>query len=291
MISMTGYGKGTAESEGKKITVELKSVNHRFLDLSVKIPKTMNFAEETARKILQQSFSRGHIDVYLTYENNGASDYDLFVNEGLADEYVRTAAYLADKYGIENDFTVSSLMKTTDVITPSEKEQSEQAVAALIKDALEVAVEKLQEMRAKEGFALKNDLIEKADSVGVLLELVKQRAPEVVKNYRAKIEERITEALAGVDIDEARLINEVAFFADKACIDEETARLTAHIDNFYAILESDEPVGRKLDFLVQEMNREVNTIGSKSNDIVITNYVVNMKSEIEKIREQVQNVE
>lgn len=291
MISMTGYGKGTAESEGKKITVELKSVNHRFLDLSVKIPKTMNFAEETARKILQQSFSRGHIDVYLTYENNGASDYDLFVNEGLADEYVRTAAYLADKYGIENDFTVSSLMKTADVITPSEKEQSEQAVAALIKDALEVAVEKLQEMRAKEGFALKNDLIEKADSVGVLLELVKQRAPEVVKNYRAKIEERITEALAGVDIDEARLINEVAFFADKACIDEEIARLTAHIDNFYAILESDEPVGRKLDFLVQEMNREVNTIGSKSNDIVITNYVVNMKSEIEKIREQVQNVE
>lgn len=291
MFSMTGYGKASAEKEGKKVTVELKSVNHRFLDLSIKLPKTFNFADDIIRKAIQDAFSRGHIDVYVNYENTRGEPVNLSVNEMLADEYVEIAKNLSEKYGIINDFSTTSLLRMQDVIIQQTVAEDEEELVALTKEATLNAIVGLKEMRAKEGISIKADILGKLNLIETMLKEIIIRAPGVVNTYRDKLAVRIKEILGAVAIDENKLINEVAFYSDKIAIDEETSRLSAHIVNTRDILKLNEPIGKKLDFIVQEFNREANTIGSKCNDLSITGYVLSLKNEIEKIREQVQNIE
>jgi uncharacterized protein (TIGR00255 family) len=240
---------------------------------------------------MQDAFSRGHIDVYVNYENTRGADIKIAVNQNLADEYVGIAKKLAVEYQIENDFTCSQLMRTPDVLIQQVVECGEEELILLTKEAVDGAIQGLKKMRAIEGVSIFEDINKKINSIEVLLCEVKERAPLVTVTFRQKIEDRIKELLSNVAVDEARLLNEVAFFSDKVSIDEEITRLSAHIINTRDILKLNEPIGKKLDFIVQEFNREANTIGSKCNDLEITARVLSLKNEIEKIREQVQNIE
>ncbi len=291
MKSMTGFGKASAEKEGRKVTIELKAVNHRYLDLSIKLPKLLNAYEDTIRKTLQTRFSRGHIDAYVTYENTRNDSVTLSLNEGLAEQYLKISDIINAQYGINNDFTTTSLLRLQDVVVAKESDEDENVIAELVKQAVEGASDKLSIMRVFEGQKLKADCQIKIANIQNFVNEIKKRAPLVVGTYSAKLKERVTEVLNGVQIDEARLLNEVAFFSDKVSIDEEITRLNSHCQHATELFESEEPVGRSLDFLIQEFNREANTIGSKSNDIEVTNLALALKNEIEKIREQVQNAE
>lgn len=291
MKSMTGFGKASAENDGRKVTIELKAVNHRYLDLSIKLPKLLNAAEDTIRKTLQARFSRGHIDAYVTYENTRNDSITLSLKENLAEQYLKIANTLNDNYNINNDFTATSMLRFPDVVVMKESDEDEVAISELVRQAVEGASDKLNEMREFEGQKLKKDCQLKISNIQNLVNEIKKRAPLVVGTYATKLKERITEALSGVQIDEARLLNEVAFFSDKVSIDEEITRLNSHCQHALELFEAVEPVGRSLDFLIQEFNREANTIGSKSNDIEVTNLALALKNEIEKIREQVQNAE
>ncbi len=291
MKSMTGYGKGEIAEGGRTLAVELKSVNHRFLDLSIKQPKQFNFAEDSVRKTLQGAFSRGHIDVYITYEDKSSSKHQLALDKALAESYLQMARRLAVELGVPNDLTASALMKFGDVISEDKAEADEATLMALLNNALCAAVTALADMREREGELIKSDFDLRLSYIKALSAKVGERAPEVVAAYRDKLSERIKELLGDVALDEARLINEVAFFTDKANIDEEITRLSAHIKQFEGLIESVDPVGRKLDFLLQEMNREVNTMGSKANDTQLLSIVVELKTELEKMREQIQNIE
>lgn len=288
MKSMTGYGKGEYAGSDRIVTVELKTVNHRFFDSAFKMPKLFNSAEDRLRKLLNAKINRGHIDVYATYRNLTAGE-QVSINEELALQYTEAAAKLAAITGLCNDYTISALLKS-DVVSVDGGDDSEAAVEELL-TAAGYALESLEAMRAHEGEAMKTALKVLIDELSQCATLVESRAPEVEKDYRVKLTGRMKEILGDVPLDEEKLINEVAFFADKACIDEEITRLKAHIAHFNDVLKESVPVGRKLDFLVQELNREANTIGSKSNDITLTGYVVKMKTVIEKLREQIQNVE
>ncbi len=291
MNSMTGYGKAAAERDGRKVTVELRSVNHRFLDLSIKLPKTLNCLEDIVRKGLSDGFERGHFDAFVSYENTRDDGVKLTLNEGIAEEYIKIKDEITAKFGVADDYTVSAMLRTPDLVTASAAEENEEEIKSLCTAALADAISQMKKMRAFEGEKLKNDILTKTSNIEKTVAAIKELAPKVVDNYRAKLKERITEALSGVEIDEARLLNEVAFFADKAAIDEEITRLTAHCQHLRDMVASEKPMGKNLDFLVQECNREANTIGSKCNDINITGNVLTLKNEIEKIREQVQNVE
>ena len=288
---MTGYGKSVAESDGRKITVEMKSVNHRFLDITVKLPKVLSFAEDAVRRVLIDNFKRGHFDVYVTYENTKNDGVELSVNEAVAKEYLKIKDVLCDKYGVQDDFTVTALMRTADVIETKTVEEDEDALKSLIVSGVLGASEQMKKMRAFEGEKLRNDILKKVSVIESTVGEIRSIAPETVVAYREKLKERITEALNGVQIDEARLLNEVAFYSDKVSIDEEITRLSTHISNMRSLLEATEPVGRKMDFLVQEFNRETNTIGSKANNMRITKEVLAIKNEIEKMREQAANIE
>lgn len=291
MLSMTGYGKSVAEADGRKITVELKSVNHRFLDLTIKLPRALNFCEDAIRSVIREKCSRGHIDVFVNYENKRDDAVQMTLNSALAAELIRLKSQVVDEFGLADDFTVSALLRTPDVVAEEKAEEDEAAILSLVIQSTAEAADKLNEMRAVEGTKLKTDLSEKVDTVEALVEKLSKRAPMVVENYRIKLTEKIRDALCDVATDEARLLNEVAFFCDRAAIDEEITRLRSHVAQARIIFKADEPVGRKLDFLVQEMGRESNTISSKSNDLTVTELALMLKSEIEKIREQVQNVE
>lgn len=291
MNSMTGYGKSVAEYDGRKITVEMKSVNHRFLDVTVKLPKVLSFAEDAVRRVIIDNFKRGHFDVYVTYENTKNDGVELSVNEEVAKEYLKIKDVLCDKYGVQDDFTVTALMRTADVIETKTVEEDEDALKSLIVSATSGASEQMKKMRAFEGEKLRNDILKKVSVIESTVGEIRSIAPETVVAYREKLKERITEALNGVQIDEARLLNEVAFYSDKVSIDEEITRLNSHCGHLRKMLDADLPMGKNMDFLVQEFNREANTIGSKCNDIRITERVLVLKNEIEKIREQVQNVE
>ncbi|MEG1613561.1 MAG: YicC/YloC family endoribonuclease [Clostridia bacterium] len=291
MKSMTGFGKATAERDGRKISIELKAVNHRYLDLSIKLPKLLNYLEDSVRKALQTNFSRGHIDVYINYENKREDSVKLSLNEGLVREYLQINRQILDKHIVVDDISVTSLLRFPDVLLSEESEDDEKEILILVNEAVLNASNKLNEMRAFEGEKIRLDVLAKITNIEALVEKVKERAPIVVQNYRAKLTEKINDALNGVLIDETRLLNEVAFFTDKASIDEEITRLCSHCHHARELLLSTESVGRSLDFLIQEFNREANTIGSKSNDILVTNYALELKNEIEKIREQIQNVE
>lgn len=291
MNSMTGYGKGVAEKYERKITIELKSVNHRFLDLLFKLPRGFQFAEDIIRKtIAQGGVTRGHIDVYLTYEDNRTSKNALSLDKTLAENYLKIASELAT-IGYVNDLSVSTVLKTPEIVKLVESGDDEAILTELIAEAAAASVANLVRMRATEGKKLTEDIRAKVDAVEAGLRLIEDRAPAVAEDYRQKLSQRIAEALQGVQIDEARVCNEVAFFVDKSNIDEEVIRLRGHLAHYRELLPKEEPTGKQLDFLTQEANREVNTIGSKCNDAEITKGVLYLKNLIEMIREQVQNLE
>lgn len=290
MRSMTGFGKGVAEQEGRKITVELRSVNHRFLDISSKFPRLLVCCEDAVRKVVSSRISRGHVDVFVTYEDVRQGKSVISPDYVAAQRYKEIAAELA-KQGFADDLTVTNVLKLPEVLNLQQEEEDEALITALAVQATESACDKLVEMREKEGEMLKKDFLIKLDGLEKITAEIAARAPEVSATYAQKLRARIEESLKDVAIDEARLLNEVAFFVDKVNIDEELTRLAGHIAHGRSILQENGPIGKKLDFLVQEMNREVNTTGSKSNDLYITERVLLAKNEVEKIREQVQNVE
>ncbi len=288
MKSMTGYGKGEYVGVDRVVTVELKTVNHRFFDTSFRMPKLFNSAEDKLRKHLNERINRGHIDIFVTYKNIAAGE-KVVVNEALATQYATIAEKLAEIIGRDNDISVSWLLKS-DAVSVEAEDNTENAIEELLK-ATDVALDNLDAMRAHEGTAMRAALKALIDQLASELIKIEANAPKVAELYRVKLNERMTEILKDVPVDQDKLLNEVAFYTDKVCIDEEITRLKAHIKHFNDVICEEVPVGRKLDFLVQELNRECNTIGSKSNDIALTESVVTMKTTIEKIREQIQNVE
>lgn len=291
MYSMTGYGKGVAETNGKKITIEIKTVNHRFLDFNIKLPRTFLFVEDSIKKTISSSISRGHLDVYLTYEQTEVQEGAFYADVELANNYLEAIKVLQEGTGLENDITISQLVKVGDIIQRQQPVEDEELLKQLVVEAVNFALDNLKTMRQKEGEALKRDISSKLDNISCSLEKIKTFAPLVVEEYRKQLNARIQEVVNPSLMDMQRLATEVALFADHCSIDEEIIRLTTHIANMRSLLEANEPVGRKMDFLVQEFNRETNTIGSKANDMRITNQVLSIKNEIEKMREQAANIE
>lgn len=301
MYSMTGYGKGVASEGGKTITVELKTVNHRYLDWGFKTPKNLIFLENTIKKKVGEAISRGHIDAFVTYEQEVGSADEFVLNKPLAEKYIAAANELGNlifqSQGTKTseDIILQAALKQPDIIVrqqaAEDPEEAERQLTAIAELALSGALEKLKQMRLREGETLKADISLKLDNIEASLDRIKGFAPLVVQNYRAAMFARIDEVLEPSKIDAQRLATEVALYADHCCIDEEITRLGSHIAAMRALLEEDGPVGRKMDFLVQEFNREANTIGSKANDLNITTEVLAIKNEIEKLREQAANVE
>ncbi len=291
MYSMTGYGKGVATSDGKTVTIELKTVNHRFLDCNLKLPRNFLFVEDGIKKLISSTLSRGHVDLYLTYEQTSLANGGFDVDVDLAKDYLSAVQKLADATSLKNDITLSSLIKVPDVLVRAQAVEDEDLLHDLTLKATSDALENLKAMRAKEGLSLKADISQKLDNIASSLEEIKTFAPLVVEDYRNNLNARIQEVVDPSLMDRQRLATEVALYADHCAIDEEITRLTTHIANMRCLLESEEPVGRKMDFLVQEFNRETNTIGSKANDMRITQQVLCIKNEIEKIREQTANIE
>jgi len=289
--SMTGFGRGESARDGKKFTVEIKTVNHRFIDISIKCPRNLSFLEDKTRELILDKLHRGKIDVILTYEDNGEGNNVAVADVNLADSYVQAFQLLKERYDLKDDIGVSIFAKLPDVIKIQKREEDHELLWEILKEALSEALENLVKMREAEGANLKSNLLEKTQAISEKLEIIKARAPMVPVDYKEKLKERISLLLDKLELDEDRLAMEVALFADKCSIDEEIIRLESHLSQFRDTLESHEAVGRKLDFLVQEINREVNTIGSKANDLTITRAVIDIKSELEKIREQVQNIE
>lgn len=289
MNSMTGYGKGVAESAGRKVGVEIKSVNHRFLDMNIKLPRTLGFAEDIIRSEVKGAVTRGHLDIYVNYERESGGKISM--DEQLARDYCTMAAKAAMKFSIINDLSVSALFRMPEVVVVKEEDEDEEAVGKLVEQAVREALKGLSVMRAKEGEMLMRDFSEKLANISAFVDEVEKIAPVTVEEHKNRMRERITEMLGDVAFDEARLMNEAAFFADKVAVDEEIARLRSHIAHFEDICAAGGALGKKLDFIVQEMNRETNTIGSKCSDSKIAQCVISAKCEIEKVREQVQNVE
>ena len=291
MKSMTGYGKGVASRNGRELVVELKSVNHRFLDIGMRVPRLLSCTEDAIRQTLCGRLVRGHVDVFLNYRNTRDDAKTVRVDTQLLSAYVLAARRLPASLGLADDLTLSGALRLPDVTEIVAADEDADELIALAKEAAASAIDALEQMRLSEGERLKAALRESLDRMAAYRETILSRAPEVVNDYRKKLNERIESVLTDTEIDRARLATEVALFADRACIDEELVRLQSHITQFYAYLEDPDPIGRKADFLIQEMNRECNTIGSKANDAALTDAVLLCKAEIEKLREQIQNVE
>lgn len=288
--SMTGYGKGVYESETLKLVVELKSVNHRFLDLSIKIPKQLNFAEDGIRRTLKEGIGRGHVEVYVNVEDKRAEKGVLTLDGDLAKQYLDAADALR-ALGAEGELCVADLIKTNNIVSFTPAEADEDELSAAAEAALADAIAALDKMRVTEGENLAKDMLAKLDEMQVVVDRVAELAPDTLKQHADKVRERVAEYLKDVSIDEGKFLNEMAFYADKVAVDEELTRLNSHIPHFRAILTKGGAVGKQLDFVVQEMNRESNTIGSKCNDIRVAECVVSLKCTIEKLREQIQNLE
>lgn len=289
--SMTGFGRATVASDGREITIELKSVNHRYLDLAFRMPRHIGFIEDVLRQLLTEQLSRGHVDIFVNYRITRTDARTVVIDEALMGAYLSAARKAAAQYELRDDITLSAAMRFPDVTDVIEAEEDRDAVAALAREAALRAVTAMKRMRAGEGERLCNDLLNRVTTVESIAGKIDVRAPFVVEEYRTKLSERIESMLGGVEVDRTRLATEVALFADKASINEELVRLASHITEMRKVLGADEAAGRRLDFIVQEMNREFNTIGSKANDAEITSLVIAGKGEIEKIREQVQNIE
>ena len=288
--SMTGFGRYEYQTGSKKFTVELKGVNHRYLDVNIRMPKKFNFFETAIRTLLKQYALRGKVDIFITYEDNSESQAALKYNETLAAEYMRYFKQMEESFGIDNDIRVSTLAHCPEVLTMEEKSDDEDALWSGLQMALKGAFAQFVETRTTEGENLKKDILNKLSGMETLVGHVEERSPQIVEEYRKKLEDKIHELL-DVPVDENRMAAEVILYADKICTDEETVRLKSHISHMRDTLEETEGIGRKLDFIAQEMNREANTILSKANDLEVSNYAIGLKTEIEKIREQIQNIE
>lgn len=289
--SMTGYGRAERTLDGRTVTVELRSVNNRYLDCNVRMPRLYLFAEEGFKAQVQKTISRGKVDVFITLEGAGTQALAVSVNRPVADGYYAALRELAELYGLNGDIPISLLSQFPDVLLAEKAEEDADQTAQEISAALTQALLDFNQMRTREGAKLEEDILSRAARIEELVEQVKSRSPETVSEYRARLEERMNEVLANLQLDPARILTEAAIFADKVAVDEETVRLTSHIAQLREMLSQGGAIGRKLDFLIQEFNREANTIGSKCSDMEIAGLVVEMKAEIEKIREQVQNVE
>lgn len=289
--SMTGYGRHETIAGGKKILIEIKSVNHRFSDYNIKVPRHLGFLEERVRKYASEYITRGKVDIYVNVESYEEADKDIILNEELARNYINVLNELCEKFNLKNDISVSNVARYTDIFKTERREDNEEEIWSLVKDVLSEAMTAFTAMRSREGERIEKDLRERIDYMKELAERVDERSPKTVEEYREKLYTKIKELIEDRDIDEARVLTEVAIFADKVAVNEETVRLGSHFEEFYQILDSGEPAGRRLDFLIQEINREVNTIGSKAQDIEIAKTVVTLKGEIEKLREQIQNIE
>ena len=289
--SMTGYGRAREMRGGRDITVEVRSVNNRYLDCTVKMPRAYICAEDAIKGRVQKAVSRGKVDVFVTIDATGADETVVAVNEPLARGYYDALMRLKDTFGLEGTVTPDMLARFPDVLTVTKAEEDVEAIAADICAVLDDALAAYNDMRAVEGEKLAADVAGRVTTIETVVGKVEERSPQTVAAYRQRLEAKMQEVLQSTTIDESRILTEAAIFADKIAVDEETVRLRSHIAQLRAMLASDEPVGRKLDFLIQEVNRECNTIGSKCNDLTIAQDVVNMKADVEKIREQVQNME
>lgn len=288
---MTGFGRSEITTVERKIIVELKAVNHRYCDISIKIPKKLNFFEAAIRNLLKEYIGRGKVDVFISYEDYTENKACVKYNHDIAKEYMECLNQLANDFGLENEVKVSQLSRYPDVFTLEEQTVDEKELWSTLEQAIREAAEKLVETRIAEGVHLKEDLFAKLDEMLTLVEFIEMRSPEIVKEYREKLTEKVQELLGDAKLDESVLATEIIIFADKICVDEETVRLRSHIKNMRSTLEAKDSIGRKLDFIAQEMNREANTILSKANDIEVSNKAIDLKTEIEKVREQIQNIE
>lgn len=289
--SMTGFGRCEFTDEKRKFTVELKSVNHRYLDVNIKMPKKLNFFESSIRALLKEYIERGKVDVYITYEDYTEDNYALKYNSALAAQYLDYLNRMAEEFGLENDIRVSNLSRYPDVLVMEEQDVDEKELWDGLERALRGACEQFVASRIKEGENLKVDLIDKLDHMISYVDFIEKRSPQIMEEYHRRLEDKIKEILGDRQMDDGRIATEVTIYADKVCVDEETVRLRSHINTTKDTLLEGGSIGRKLDFIAQEMNREANTILSKANNIQISDTGINLKTSIEKVREQIQNIE
>ena len=289
--SMTGYGRAVETVNGMEFTVELRSVNNRYLDCTVKLPRTLSFAEDAVKQAVKGAISRGKVDVFISVRSEGAEDVKITLNTAMVEGYLGAMHQMAKDYGIREDISVSLLSRMPDVFTVDKPEVDEEQLLADLLSVVNQALERFDAMRSAEGGALENDLRSRGQTILSLVEQVEAGSGQTVADYRTRLENKLKEVLANTAIDESRILTEAAIFADKVAVDEETVRLRSHLDQMNNMLTTGGAIGRKLDFLLQEMNRESNTIGSKCSDVRMARIVVDIKAELEKIREQTQNIE
>ena len=289
--SMTGFGRCELAEGERKFTVELKSVNHRYLDVNIKMPKKLNFFEAAIRNLLKEYIQRGKVDVFITYEDSSENNVTVKYNQDVAGEYLKYLKQMAEDFGLENDIRVSMLSRYPEVFTMEEVTIDEDQIWKLLEKAIRQAAEQFVASRVKEGETLRDDLIGKLDGMLVHVDYIQERSPQIVEEYKEKIYNKVKELLTDAQAEDNRILMEVTLFADKICVDEEIVRLRSHIETTRQTLLEGGSIGRKLDFIAQEMNREANTTLSKANNLDISNHAIELKTEIEKIREQIQNIE
>ena len=289
--SMTGFGRCEVSENNRKFTVEMKSVNHRYLDVNIKMPKKLNFFEAAIRTLLKDYIQRGKVDIFITYEDYTENNVSIKYNRDIAQEYLTYLQQMAEEFSLDNDIRVSALSRYPEVFSMEEQNIDEEGIWKTLEKALRGAAEGFVETRIREGENLRNDLVEKLNGMQSRVAFIEEKSPQIIAEYRRKLEEKVKELLEDAKVDENRLLMEVIIFADKTCVDEEIVRLRSHIETTRSTLLAGGTMGRKLDFIAQEKNREANTILSKANDLEISNCAIELKTEIEKVREQIQNVE
>ncbi len=289
--SMTGFGRGQDTIDGLSVVVEIKSVNHRYYEYSSRLPRAYNFLDEKLKNYLQQRISRGKVDVFVQIDTLETASSEVSVNFALAESYLQALRELTERYGVRDDVSVTNLSRYPDILTVRQAAVDEDTVWTAVQQVTDMALDRFVAMREQEGARMRDDILSRADTILTAVAAVEERSPQTVREHMDKVTARMRELLDGAAVDEARLLTEAAIYADKIAVAEETVRLRSHIDQLGRMLNGGEAIGRKLDFLVQEMNRETNTIGSKCSDIELTRIVVDIKAEIEKIREQIQNIE
>lgn len=289
--SMTGFGRAESVTKERKIVIEMKSVNHRYCDINIKMPKKLNFFETAIRNYLKKYIGRGKVDIFITYEDYTENNICLKYNPEIAEEYVKYIQQMAQTFELKSDLSAAKLSRYPEVLTLEEQSENEEELWKDFVTVLDEAAKQFVESRTKEGEVLKTDLLDKLEGMLDMVDYIEAASPSLIETYRDKLEAKVKELLEGVAIDESRIATEVTIYADKICVDEETVRLKSHIENTRAILLEGGSVGRKLDFIAQEMNREANTILSKANSLDISNKAIDLKTEIEKVREQIQNIE
>lgn len=289
--SMTGFGRAELLDEEKKITVEMKSVNHRYLDINMRMPKKLSVFEAAIRSLLKEYIQRGKVDLFITYEDYTQSRMTVKYNREIAEQYLEYLHRISDEFGLDGEISAAALSRYPEVFTMEEQTQDEKELWGELAEVIRKAASQFVETRTQEGTHLKEDILEKLHGMEQKVGLVEERSPEIIKEYRQKLESKVRDLLADTQIEDSRIAAEVILFADKICTDEETVRLRSHVRHMAQVLSEEDGIGRKLDFIAQEMNREANTILSKANDLEISNLAIDLKTEIEKVREQIQNIE